>query len=451
MTLTLSQASDLPAPAFVVRPSRSLVDPDTLDAMITAVDAAISEQLDVILHHPAFQRLEATWRGLAYLVHRVEPGQNVEIAFIPCTVEELRRDFAEATTPLESGLFRVLQAEGFAGPEGRPYAAMIADLEIGPEPADIALLRRAAAVGEALHAPFIAAASPAFLGLASFADLAHLGDLRQPLSRPELAAFAELRRQDAAGGAALVLPRVLMRAPHEPDARASFAYREGVADRTSYLWGSAVHAFAGRLVESFVRYGWCPNIIGARGGGAVDDLPVATGPNGESIGPVESVIGERAEHLLAQAGFIPLARDPETGGACFTSAPSLREPRYYGETEEGRSYAFNDYLGAQLPYLFMTNRLAHYAKALHAVHREAWSDARDAEKELNDFFGQYVAGREVLPAGMRSRGLLRKFRMSVEGSEDSAAWQRFVIQVRPLFKHHGAFFTLRVEGRLDTR
>ena len=37
---------------------------------INAIDKKLTAQLNEILHHPEFQRLEGTWRGLHYLVHQ---------------------------------------------------------------------------------------------------------------------------------------------------------------------------------------------------------------------------------------------------------------------------------------------------------------------------------------------------------------------------------------------
>jgi type VI secretion system protein ImpC len=421
------------------------LDPATVDAMIAAVDVAIARQLDAILHHPALQRLEALWRGLAYLVERVPAGSNVEVHLLPCSVDELHRDFAEAAAPLESGLYRVLYAAGYAGPKGRPYAAVIADFAFGPEPVDLALLRRAATVGEALHAPFIASPSPRLLGVESFAELDRFQSLTALLDRPEAEGFRALRELEQARGAALVMPRVLGRAPYEPREDAAFPYREGTPEHGAYLWTSPVYAFAARMVDSFVRYGWCPNILGEHGGGAVDDLPRV-----EGAGPAEVALRPRAEYELAEGGFVPLA-PAESGVPRFLSAPTLRRPRYFGESEEGRAAELNDRLNVQLPYVFVLQRFAHLAHVLHAENLGTWGDTLTIEKELNDFMGQYVAGREVLPAGERGRLMLRKLQVIVRGSEDGAAWKRFEIRMRPAFKFMGAFFTLTVVGRLDAR
>ena len=46
---------------------------------IGAIDKKLSAQLNEVMHHPDFQRLEATWRGLHYLVHQSETGDSLKI------------------------------------------------------------------------------------------------------------------------------------------------------------------------------------------------------------------------------------------------------------------------------------------------------------------------------------------------------------------------------------
>ncbi|MGZ2918263.1 type VI secretion system contractile sheath domain-containing protein, partial [Pseudomonas aeruginosa] len=54
-----------------------------------------------------------------------------------------------------------------------------------------------------------------------------------------------------------------------------FDYRETIdGNHDNYLWGNSSFALASRIVDSFAKYRWCPNIIGPQSGGTVDDLPV---------------------------------------------------------------------------------------------------------------------------------------------------------------------------------
>ena len=51
----------------------------TVDAMRAALDRKMSEQMDAIIHHPDFQKLESAWRGLSYLVMNTSTGKDMKI------------------------------------------------------------------------------------------------------------------------------------------------------------------------------------------------------------------------------------------------------------------------------------------------------------------------------------------------------------------------------------
>src|SRR4051812_26317203 len=53
------------------------------------IDAKLTAQLRAITHHPAFQRLEATWRGLNYLVQRTETDETLKVKVLNTNKPEL--------------------------------------------------------------------------------------------------------------------------------------------------------------------------------------------------------------------------------------------------------------------------------------------------------------------------------------------------------------------------
>src|SRR5438445_9371317 len=46
---------------------------------IGQIDQSLSDQLNEVLHHPEFQKMEGTWRGLHYLVHQSETGEQLKV------------------------------------------------------------------------------------------------------------------------------------------------------------------------------------------------------------------------------------------------------------------------------------------------------------------------------------------------------------------------------------
>lgn len=87
-----------------------------IDMEIASVDQRLGDQLDAILHHPDFQRLEAAWRGLKFLVDQTDFRKNVHIEVLDVDKETLRRDFEDAPDVVQSGLFRHTYTEEYDTP-----------------------------------------------------------------------------------------------------------------------------------------------------------------------------------------------------------------------------------------------------------------------------------------------------------------------------------------------
>ena len=67
-----------------------------LDRDIAYLDRLLSEQVDAILHHPRFQKLEASWRGVEYLVDQADDEPGVKIKILDISWAEVTRDMERA-------------------------------------------------------------------------------------------------------------------------------------------------------------------------------------------------------------------------------------------------------------------------------------------------------------------------------------------------------------------
>ncbi len=431
------------------------VDKALVDAMIAEIDEKISRQLDEVLHHPSFQKLESAWRGLKFVVDRVDFRENIKVEMLSVSKEALQLDFEDAPEVTKSGLYRLAYTAEYGQFGGKPYGALIANYDFGPGPQDVALLQNCAAVAAMSHAPFIAAAGPQFFGNSHYLDLPNLKDLKSIFEGPQYAKWQSFRESDDARNVALVLPRFLLRLPYGESTvpAKSFQYEEKVVgDHDKYLWGNASFAFATRIADSFAKYRWCPNIIGPQAGGTVDDLPLhqyeAMGETQTKI-PTEVLISERREFELSEEGFIALTYRKDSDNACFFSANSTQKPKYFGQSPEGRDAELNFRLGTQLPYMFVMNRIAHYLKVLQREQIGTWKERGDLERELNKWINQYVADMDAVTPAVRGRRPLRQAQITVEDVPGNAGWYKVDMKVRPHFKYMGAFFTLSLVGKLD--
>ncbi|WP_438022239.1 type VI secretion system contractile sheath large subunit [Sorangium sp. So ce233] len=431
------------------------VDKAFVDALIAEIDVKLSRQIDEILHHPSFQKLESAWRGLKFVIDRCDFRENIKVEMLNCSKDDLLADFEDAPEVPKSGLYKLVYSAEFGQFGGKPVGAIIANYEFGPGPQDIALLQKCAAVATMSHAPFIAAAGPQFFGLKDFMGLPNLKDLKAIFEGPQYTKWNAFRETEDARYVGLVMPRFLLRLPFGANTVPvkAFNYEEEVVGKhDAYCWGNATYAFATRLADSFAKYRWCPNIIGPQAGGSVENLPLhqyeAMGEIQTKV-PTEIMLTERREFELSEEGFIGLTFRKDSDNACFFSANSAQKPKFYGQSEEGRAAEMNYRLGTQLPYMFIMCRIAHYLKVLQREQLGTWKERADLEKELNDWIGQYVADQDVVSAATRGRRPLRKAKIIVTEVPGNAGWYKVDMQVRPHFKYMGAFFTLSLVGKLD--
>ncbi|MBD1553192.1 type VI secretion system contractile sheath large subunit [Pseudomonas typographi] len=426
-----------------------------VDRMIAQIDAKLSQQMDEILHHPAFQALESSWCGLKLLVDRTDFRENIKLEILNASKQDLLDDFEDSPEVVQSGLYKHVYTAEYGQFGGQPIGALIANYYFGPSAPDVKALQYVASVACMAHAPFIAAAGPKFFGLEAFTGLPDLKDLKDHFDGPHFTKWQSFREQEDARYVGLTVPRFLLRNPYEPENNPvkTFIYKENVAgSHEHYLWGNATFAFASRLADSFAKFRWCPNITGPQSGGAVEDLPLhyfqSMGDIETKI-PTEVLVSDRREYELADEGFIALTMRKGSDNAAFFSASSVQKPKFFGPSEENKATELNYKLGTQLPYLFIVNRLAHYLKVLQREQIGNWKERTDLEVELNKWIRQYVADQDNPNAEVRGRRPLRAAQVIVSDVEGEAGWYRVSLNVRPHFKYMGADFTLSLVGKLD--
>jgi type VI secretion system protein ImpC len=431
------------------------VDRPLIDMFIAEIDTRLSAQIDEILHHPTFQKLEAAWRGLKFAVDRIDFRENTKVELLNCSKEDLLHDFEDSPEVPKSGMYKIVYSAEFGTFGGRPYAAIFSTYEFGPNPQDITLLQRCASVATMAHAPFFATAGPQFFGLKDYLNIPNLKDLRALFEGPQYTKYNGFRETEDARYVGLLLPRFLLRLPYGAatvPVRA-FNYEEDVVGRhESYLWGVPTFALATRLADSFAKFRWCPNIVGPQSGGTVENLVLhkydALGELQCKI-PTEIMLTERREFELSEQGFIGFTYRKDTEDACFFSAASVQKPKSYPNTEEGRKAEMNYRLGTQLPYMFIISRISHYLKVMQREQIGTWKERLDLELELNNWLGNYVSDVEVASASVRARRPLRQAKVSVSEVAGAAGWYRIELQIRPHLKYMGASFQLNLLGRLE--
>jgi len=96
------------------------IDKAMLDYHIAEIDRKLSLQLDEIMHHPSFQKMETSWRSLKFLVDRIDFKKNVKLDILDASKEELATDFEDAPETIQSGLYKHVYVSEYDTPAASP-------------------------------------------------------------------------------------------------------------------------------------------------------------------------------------------------------------------------------------------------------------------------------------------------------------------------------------------
>lgn len=451
----LEEFLNTPSPAEALRiwtGSATFVDRDALFAAlgrhVALIDELLGEQLDAILHHPAFQRLEAGWRGLQYLVEQADNAPDVKIRALNVSWKELSRDLERALEFDQSQLFRKIYSEEFGTPGGEPYGLLIGDYEIHPRPTaehphdDLATLAAISQVAAAAFAPFIAAASPTMFGLDQFTGLERPIDLEKNFAQQEFLKWRAFRQTEDSRFVGLVMPRVLMRLPYQsPSARRDgFSYEEDVCrpDRSGYLWGNAAYAFGSVVVRAFAETGWLAHIRGVQpgvnGGGLVTGLASHSfSTDSSGLIPKSStdlIVTDDQEKLLNDLGFIPLCTCKDTEFSAFYSNQSVQLAKKY----DRQPATVNARLSTMLQYMLCASRFAHYLKVIGRDMIGSFKGPGDCERYLQRWLSEYVVGGDDNSEQIKARYPLNEGRVEVRERPDSPGSYFSTFHLKPHYQ-----------------
>ena len=429
----------------------------TIEAIIAELDKKMTAQVNAIIHHEDFQKLEGAWRGLSYLVNNTETDEMLKIKVLNVSKSEVGKTLKKfkGTAWDQSPLFKKIYEEEYGIFGGHPFGCLVGDFAFDHSPADVDWLREMAKVSAAAHAPFIAGAAPSVLGMDSWGELANPRDLTKIFQTPDYAAWRSLRESEDAKYIGLAMPRFLARLPYgaKTDPVEGFDFEEDTAgaDSSKYTWANSAYAMAVNINRSFKLYGWCSRIRGVESGGVVEGLPVHAFPTDDGgvdmKCPTEIAITDRREAELAKSGFMPLLHKKNEDYAAFIGAQSLQKPAEYTDPDA----TANANLAARLPYLFATCRFAHYLKSIVRDKIGSFKEREDMERWLQEWIMNYVHHNPGLATEEeKARKPLAAAEVHVEEVEGNPGYYTSKFFLRPHYQLEGLTVSLRLVSKLPS-
>lgn len=454
-------------------------------------DKIISRQLNHIIHHSDFQDMEASWRGLHFLVMNTETGKQLKLRLLNASYDELYKDLDKAVEFDQSMLFKLIYEEEYGTYGGEPYSVLIGDFQLGRTAKDIKFLEMISGVAAAAHAPFIASAWAKLFDMEDYANLYKPRDLTKIFESAELIQWRAFREQEDSRYVTLTLPKVMMRLPyhHENNPVEGIFFDEDCAvnilqtnedgelvlddngqpvivtkdedglqvetsikqvDASKILWGNPAYILGQRITNAFSLYGWTAAIRGVEGGGLVEGLPAYTFETDDGDialnCPTQVSITDRREKELNDLGFMAICHCKGSNKAAFFGGQTTNKPKLY-LTDAASA---NSRISAMLPYVMSASRFAHYIKIIMREKIGSFMTRSNVENYLNTWISQFVLLDDTPPQHIKAKYPLREARIDVTDVPGKPGAYRATVFLKPHFQLEELSTSIRLVADLPS-
>jgi len=408
---------------------------------ISKIDNLINEQLNAILHHPQFQKLEASWRGLWFLTLQADDTKSVKIRVLDVSWQDVTKDINRALEFDQSYLFQKIHNDEYGIAGGEPFGVLIGDYEISHQITkqnpydDLLTLEGMSEIAAAAFAPFIAGASAELFGLDNYSELGTPLDLQSIFSQKEYIKWHRLRDKTDSRFIGLTAPHVLARKPYNTkpgNYKGIFFYEDITSNNNkNLLWMNASYGFASILIREFISIGWFGHIRGVIrnhiGGGLLTSLPIeyfnADTKEIWSKPLTDVVITDKLEREMSDLGFIPLCQCYDSPFAAFYNNQSVHKPKLQSNKEAN----VNAKLSVMLQHILCGSRIAHYIKIIFRDKIGSFIGPESVEEYIQNWLHKYTTGRDDLDWEAQARYPLRE--ASVKVKEHPAKPGQFLCQI----------------------
>lgn len=423
--------------------------------LISKIDSTVNHQLNAILHHPDFQALESTWRGLAMLVNQAHSNKHAIVKFLDLSYNEVKRDLLNAIEFDQSQLFKKIYSNEYDHAGGEPFGLLVGDYYFLNHPQDIDTLSAFMKIAASAFAPFIASIHPSMFGVDQFSELRSTLEYEHLFSQVHYQRWQSIRTEDDARFVALTLPRILMRLPYNQYGRKTTNrfFQETTENINSYLWGNTAFAYGVVVLKTFVQSGWLADIRGINPenatGGAINTLPrnyFETDRVG--IAPKISTdikITDRQEKYFSDLGFLPLQDNPTLNAAIFYSSQSIQKSTTYNHS----SATHNARISSMLHYILCASRFAHYIKVMMRDKVGHFISTNECENYLQNWLLQYCAASQNISAEAKARYPLNEAKVKICEQKGTPGKYRCVVHLKPHYQLDEIHSQLRLVTNLN--
>ena len=407
------------------------------------------------MHHKKFQKLEASWRGLFYLIQQIIQLNThlIKIRIFNISYSELYKDLFQASDFDQSTIFKRVYSDEYDQAGGEPYGLLIGDYfvshKIKKNSIDgIGFLQEMSKVAAASFSPFVTAVDAGFFGLDDFTELQSPINLFQILQQEEYKRWRMMRQAEDMRFVGLLLPEVLMRRPYQNEWHIISETARFVED---YLWGNPCYHYAARVMQVFAENGWFANICGLekKEEDLMDQQHDHVDLNERGMMAKKYLakihLTDQQERDLSQLGFIPFCETRYSKWPVFYSSQSLQQPMLYN-VEAAND---NAKLSKQLPYLLCACRFSHYLKIMLRNKIGSLLSAEDCQQYLQNWLLQYCSANADLPNSLKVKYPLSKGKIEVKSQNGLPGNYICLMYLKPHYQFDAIQSELRLVSHLS--
>jgi type VI secretion system ImpC/EvpB family protein/type VI secretion system ImpB/VipA family protein len=423
--------------------------PHLVDAYIIEIDGRIRQQVNEILRHEAFRKLESAWRSLHFLVSRTPLTENnkIIIEILDVSKETLDTDLRPSHGDIfESNLHSRLHRE-YTVLGGSPYSLMVANYELDKSRCDIDFLSRLSEVAQTNHCPVITSVSANFFDLSSFDEVNRLQNycMRAIAVRPEFVAFRDFRQTEAARFVGLSFPRILLRLPYDnnflQDLANFWEESRGAYDPDFFVWGNCAFVFALAVTRLFIERGW-QRMIESWREIYIDDYFYSFNRCDVEVSRsgIEAFISEVDASEWLAFGFVPLLSDRNRGTMSLYGLQSVYECRRFTQEEDNVS----ETLSANLMILMFTCRFLQLLKCTLRDRVGISVDFASIKAELRQYLANYITAADHVPKITLTKHPLRHGSIDIFENENAPGVLKMELMISPHAELIGTELTMRL-------
>ena len=421
-----------------------------IQSTILSIDQMINRQLDEILHHSNFKKLESSWRGLRYLSDveaDFDENLTVKLKVLNASWREVGRDLTRAIEFDQSNLFKRIYSDEFDTPGGEPFGVLLGDYAISHRPkegvpfTDVDILRQLSDVATASLCPVIMGVDASLFGVDSLRELGYPIDVSAVFKQEEYQSWNQLRAYEGTRFIGLALPDMLMRQPYSDDhtRREAFFYRERLENPDKdFLWGNSCYAFGSVLIRAFANTGWFADIRGGvhefGEGGVVKDLLYARHRYEEkdyALRPAVNIqVDDILERELSELGFIPLCSYHSVEKSVFYSNNSL----HLSKDMMSDIATANTRLSGMIQYMMCASRFGHYVKIIGRDKIGSFVSPEECQRIFQNWLNQYTTSSDTSSSELKARYPLSVSKVEIKEKVSSPGYYSCIMHLQPHFQ-----------------